>query len=52
VFPAGQVADDLEADVAGQTAQVLAKIDDLLAQTGTDKSNLIWATIWLADMAD
>jgi len=51
VFTAGQVADDLEADVAGQTAQILAKIDDLLAQAGTDKSKLVSATIWLTDMA-
>lgn len=51
VYTAGQVADDLETDVAGQTAQILAKIDDLLAQAGTDKSKLISATIWLADMA-
>lgn len=51
VYTAGQVADDLEADVAGQTAQILAKIDDLLAQAGTDKSKLLTATIWLSDMS-
>lgn len=51
VYTAGQVAEDLDADVKGQTEQVLAKIDGLLADAGTDKSKLLSATIWLADMA-
>jgi enamine deaminase RidA (YjgF/YER057c/UK114 family) len=38
VYLAGQVADDPSADVAGQTRQILAKIDGLLAEAGTDKS--------------
>ncbi|WPB55191.1 RidA family protein [Xylophilus sp. GOD-11R] len=49
---AGQVADDKSLDIAGQTAQVLAKIDDLLAQAGTDRSRLITAQIWLSTMDD
>ena len=51
VYTAGQVAEDLDADVKGQTEQVLAKIDGLLADAETDKSKLLSATIWLADMA-
>lgn len=50
VYLAGQVADDPSQDVSGQTKQVLAKIDGLLAEAGTDKSKLLSATIWLADM--
>ena len=49
VFLAGQVADDTNADVPGQTRQILAKIDRLLADAGTDKTRILSATIWLAD---
>jgi enamine deaminase RidA (YjgF/YER057c/UK114 family) len=52
VFLAGQVADDTRQDVAGQTRQVLAAIDRLLAEAGSDKSRLLSAQIFLADMAD
>jgi enamine deaminase RidA (YjgF/YER057c/UK114 family) len=52
VFLAGQVADDTKEDVGGQTRQVLAAIDRLLAEAGTDKSRLLAAQIFLADMAD
>jgi enamine deaminase RidA (YjgF/YER057c/UK114 family) len=49
VFLAGQVADDTKLDVAGQTKQILAKIDGLLADAGSDKTKILTATIWLAD---
>ena len=49
VFLAGQVATDTTKDVAGQTAEILAKIDALLAESGTDKTKIVQATIWLAD---
>src|SRR5262245_33651095 len=51
VYLAGQVADDTSADVAGQTQQILARIDDLLAAAGTDKSKLLSANIWLSDIS-
>jgi enamine deaminase RidA (YjgF/YER057c/UK114 family) len=51
VFLAGQVADDPSADVRGQTEQVLRKIDGLLAGAGSDKTKILSATIWLADIA-
>ena len=51
VYTAGQIADDGSADVAGQTRQILAKIDGLLAEAGTDKSKLLKATIWLSDIS-
>ena len=51
VYLAGQVTDDLGADVAGQTRQILAKIDNLLAQAGSDKSKLLSANVWLSDIS-
>jgi enamine deaminase RidA (YjgF/YER057c/UK114 family) len=52
IYLAGQVADDETADISGQTAQVLASIDALLAQAGSDKSKILRAEIFLADLAD
>jgi enamine deaminase RidA (YjgF/YER057c/UK114 family) len=49
IFVSGQVADDTSADVAGQTRQVLAKIDSLLAEAGSSKTHIVSANIWLAD---
>jgi enamine deaminase RidA (YjgF/YER057c/UK114 family) len=51
-YLAGQVADDIGADISGQTAQVLAAIDKLLAEAGTDKTRILSTTIYIADMAD
>lgn len=50
VYLAGQVADDEKADIGTQTQQVLDKIDALLKQAGSDRSKVLSATIWLADM--
>lgn len=52
VYLAGHTADDRSADAAGQTRQVLAKIDEMLAASGTDKSKLLNVTIWLQHMTD
>ncbi|MGI4818064.1 MAG: RidA family protein [Janthinobacterium lividum] len=51
VYLAGQVGEPYE-DVAAQTRTALAEIDALLAEVGSDKSKILMATIWLADMAD
>ena len=51
-YLAGQVPEDTSLDIVGQTSQVLEAIDALLAQAGTDKSKILMATIWLADIAD
>ena len=48
VYLAGQVGDG--ANVSEQTRDILAKIDSLLARAGSDKSHLLSAQIWLADM--
>jgi enamine deaminase RidA (YjgF/YER057c/UK114 family) len=50
VFLAGQVADDTAAGVEAQTDNVLAKIDALLAQAGSDKTRIVSATIYLPDI--
>jgi len=50
VYLAGLTADDTAQDIKGQTAQILAKIDALLAEAGTDKSKLLCANIWLTDI--
>ena len=49
---AGQVPEDPTADIGGQTRQVLAAVDRLLAEAGTDKSRILMAQIFLADLAD
>jgi enamine deaminase RidA (YjgF/YER057c/UK114 family) len=49
VYLAGQVGSGTT--VAIQTREILAAIDALLAEAGTDKSRLLSATIWLTDMA-
>jgi enamine deaminase RidA (YjgF/YER057c/UK114 family) len=51
-YLAGQVAKDPAQDVADQTRQVLATIDSLLAEAGSDKTRILSATIYLADMAN
>jgi enamine deaminase RidA (YjgF/YER057c/UK114 family) len=51
VFLAGQVAADTKQDVEGQTAQILAEIDRLLALAGTDRSRIVSANVYLADIA-
>ncbi|WP_174385897.1 RidA family protein [Burkholderia metallica] len=48
-FVAGQVANDTSLDVAGQTRQILDKIDRLLEAAGLDKRRIVSASIWLAD---
>ena len=50
VYLAGQVAVDPSSNVAQQTRQILANIDSLLESVGSDKSRILTATIWLADI--
>ncbi len=53
VHTAGQVALNAPGEgAAEQTKDILDAIDGLLAEAGTDKSNLLTANIWLADMGD
>ena len=52
VYLTGQVADDGTQDTAGQTRQILDRIDKLLAKGGSDKSRILFAQIWLKDSND
>ena len=52
VYVSGQVPDTLHATVEVQTREILAKIDRLLQQAGSDKTRILSAQIFLADMAD
>ncbi len=54
VYVSGIIPDkkDLPADLASQAAQVLSKIDTILEAAGTGRSRLIWANIWLSDIAE
>ena len=49
VYLAGQVGTQNQS-VADQTSEILGKIDALLAEAGSDKSKILQAIIWLADM--
>ncbi|HJV85714.1 MAG TPA: RidA family protein [Noviherbaspirillum sp.] len=52
VYLAGQVAEDLTQNIAGQTREVLGHVDRLLAEAGSDKSRILMCQIFLADMQD
>ena len=47
---AGQPARNRSASAGAQTAEILQSIDGLLREAGTDKSRLLSAVIYLADM--
>jgi enamine deaminase RidA (YjgF/YER057c/UK114 family) len=52
VYLAGQVADQSKGKSVGeQTKEILAKIDGLLAEAGSDKTRVLSATVYLADIA-
>jgi enamine deaminase RidA (YjgF/YER057c/UK114 family) len=51
VYTAGQVALRAPgASVTDQTKDILARIDELLAEAGSSKDKILTATIWLSDM--
>lgn len=51
-YLAGQVAADATQDIAGQTRQVLAAVDALLARAGSSKERLLMVQIFIRDLAD
>lgn len=51
IYLAGQVGEPGD-DVVSQTRTALAEVDALLAQCGSDKSKILSAQVWLADIAD
>jgi enamine deaminase RidA (YjgF/YER057c/UK114 family) len=52
VYLAGQIPEDPNLGIEGQTQQVLNAIDKLLARAGTDKSKLLMVQIFLVDLKD
>ena len=50
ILLSGIVADNKSAGVKAQTADVLAKIDGILATAGSDKSMVVSAVIYVSDM--
>ncbi len=50
IYLAGQVGES--ADVTAQTKHMLSEVDRLLASAGSDKSQILSATIWKANMVD
>jgi enamine deaminase RidA (YjgF/YER057c/UK114 family) len=47
---AGITPNPIVGDIKAQTAQVLRRVDELLKLAGTDKSRLLSAQVWIADM--
>jgi enamine deaminase RidA (YjgF/YER057c/UK114 family) len=52
IYLAGQVASDPGVDIKAQARDILAQIDRLLEELGSNKQRLLTVTIYLADMAD
>ncbi len=52
VYLAGQVAADPTQDIRGQTMQVLAAIDKLLDEAGSDRAHILMCQIFIRDLAD
>lgn len=51
-YLAGQVPTDASKNAYEQTKQVLGEINKFLAKAGTDKSRILMATVYLANMGD
>jgi enamine deaminase RidA (YjgF/YER057c/UK114 family) len=52
MYISGQVAADSTADIRNQTDQILKQIEALLVRGGSSKEHILFANIWLSDMAD
>ena len=50
IYLSGIVADDKSADMKEQTKQVLAKIDAVLAESGSDKTKIVSSVVYMSDM--
>jgi len=51
VYLAGHVSDDRSLGVGGQTAAILARIEQVLTKAGSDKSKILSVSIWLSDIS-
>ena len=52
VYLSGQLPKNTDNDVAGQTREILATIDELLALSNTDKSRLLSAQLYIKNLSD
>ncbi len=52
IYLSGMIPEDSSLDITGQVKQALGEIDALLARAMTDKSKILTAVIWLADISD
>jgi enamine deaminase RidA (YjgF/YER057c/UK114 family) len=50
VFDSGTLPDNPDAGIREQTANILSKIDAVLAAAGTNKSKVLSASIWVTDI--
>lgn len=50
VFVSGTIPNNPEAGIREQTANILSKIDAVLAAAGTNKSKVLSANIWVTDI--
>lgn len=52
IYLAGMTAYERTAPLEQQAQETMQKIDIALAAAGSDKSQLVWANVWLADTTD
>ena len=52
IYLCGQVPDNTEEGIKEQTANMLAKVEDLLQQAGSDIEHILSATLYIRDMKD
>ncbi|MFZ5783391.1 MAG: RidA family protein [Pseudomonadota bacterium] len=52
MYLSGMIPEDPSLDIAGQVTQALAEVDALLGRGGSDRTKILSAVIWLADIAD
>ncbi len=52
IYLCGQVCKDAEQGIKQQTETMLDKVDELLAQAGSDREHILSATIYIKDMKD
>ncbi|WP_298768448.1 RidA family protein [uncultured Shewanella sp.] len=50
IYLCGQVCEDATQNITVQTQTMLAKVDDLLTEAGSDKAHILSATIYIKDM--
>lgn len=50
LYFAGQISSDRTLDLEVQTRNILDKLDALLAEAGANRTNIVSAMIWLADI--